>query len=68
MTFSHIHRETGELVGDPDDEPIHELIGEGPPCDKCGRRHAVEKVRDADLCEPCADDDERDDQEASADA
>ena len=56
MTCSHVHKETGRLVGDPEDDTISELTGEAPLCEKCRGNPAVRPVDNRDLCEVCIED------------
>ena len=50
--WSHLHKETAENAGEPEDMTFQELHGTAPPCDNCGRREAV----DGPLCEQCRED------------
>ncbi len=56
MTWSHLHKETGRLVGDPEDDTISELTGEAPLCEICRGNPAVRPVDNRDLCELCIED------------
>jgi len=55
MTWSHVHKETGRLVGDPETDSISELTGEAPLCQKCRSKPAVRPVDGRDLCGECID-------------
>jgi len=55
MTWSHLHKESGRLVGDPENETISELTGEAPICEKCRSKTAVRPVDNRDLCGECID-------------
>jgi len=55
MTWSHVHKETGRLVGDPEDDTISELTGEAPLCEKCRENPAIRPVENRDLCGGCID-------------
>ena len=52
MTWSHLHREEAQNVGDPEDEPIQELLGIAPPCNDCSEE-AVGEHRGVNYCDDC---------------
>ena len=56
MTWSHVHKETGRLVGDHEDDTISELTGEAPLCEICRGNPAVRPVDNRDLCKLCIED------------
>jgi hypothetical protein len=52
MTWSHVHSEEAENVGEPEDATAQELHGEAPPCTDCGERPRVDG---RGLCSECLD-------------